>query len=58
MKTIFREVYDDESLYDLGRDVSEALDPAYNDLVEDIPQDVHGFRRGSFTVTIVWDDEQ
>ena len=54
MKTLFEKEYDDESLYDLGRDMAEALDPEYNELVTGLPQDEHGFRKGIFTVTITW----
>lgn len=56
---IFRKEYSDESLYDLGQDVEEAINPEYNDLITKIPKDEHGFMKGSFQVTIEWvqDDE-
>jgi hypothetical protein len=55
---LFKKVYDDESLYDLSRDVEESLDGGYNSLVENIPYAEDGFRRGKFTVTIEWEDEE
>jgi len=54
MKLIFKKTYDGESLYDLGRDVSEAFDEKYNPNMNGISQDEHGFMEGEFTVTIIW----
>lgn len=48
-KTLLAKDYDDESLYDLERDVSEAVDESHA-----IPKDEHGFRKGTFRVTITW----
>ena len=50
---LFNQDYDDESLYDLERDVSEALCEEYNPLVKQLPsRDKHGFRTGTYRVTI------
>lgn len=54
MKTIFSKEYDGESLYDVGRDIHEAFDSAFNPLAKDIPQDENGFQEGEFIVTIQW----
>lgn len=51
---IFKKEYDGESLYDLERDVVEALMEEYNSVVGEIPQDEHGFQQGTFEVTITW----
>lgn len=54
MKTIFRKDYDGESVYEVGRDVSEALIEEYNDVWKTIPTDEHGFSLGTIRVTIEW----
>jgi len=57
MKTrheIFTREYTDEELYDLERDVTEALQEDYNPIVGSIPKDKHGFRTGTFVVSIEW----
>jgi hypothetical protein len=54
---IFKKEYDDESLYDLDRDVSEAIDDDFNPKLKSILTDEHGFRLGKFTVTIEWSEE-
>jgi len=54
---IFKKEYDDESLYDLDRDVSEAIDSDFNPKLEAISTDEHGFRLGKFTITIEWSEE-
>lgn len=54
MKTIFHKEYDGESLYDLGRDIHEAVDSTFNPLAQDIPQDENGFQEGKFIVSIQW----
>jgi hypothetical protein len=51
---IFTREYTDEELYDLERDVSEALQEDYNPIVASIPKDKHGFRTGTFVVSIEW----
>jgi len=53
MRTIFQKEYSDESLYDLDRDISEALSDPDN-VMADIPVDDDGFREGTFIVTINW----
>lgn len=52
--TIFKETYDGESLYDLGRDIGEAFIEDYNPKMKGIPQDEYGFHKGTFVVTVVW----
>lgn len=51
---LFHKEYDAESLYDLSRDVGEALDPTYNLKINKIPKDSNGFEYGTFIVTIDW----
>lgn len=51
---IFTREYTDEELYDLERDVSEALQEDYNPIVGSIPKDKNGFRTGTFVVRIEW----
>lgn len=46
--------YDGESLYDLSRDVAEAMDADFNPEVKSIPVDEHGFQKGKFVVSITW----
>ena len=55
---VFEKRYDGESLYDLPRDISEAIDADYNKIVSKIPVDNHGFQKGTFKVAIEWVDEQ
>lgn len=54
---IFKKEYDGESLYDLDRDVAEAVDETYNDAIKDIPTDEYGMHLGTFKVTIEWSPE-
>jgi hypothetical protein len=54
---IMHKVYDGESIVDMGRDVSEAIDGEYNDIIDQIPTDEHGFMRGRIRVTIEWLDD-
>lgn len=54
---VFNKKYDDESLYDLGRDISECIDPTFNPKIRDIPVDEHGFREGTFQVSVTWKSE-
>lgn len=56
--TLFEKDYNGESLYDLGRDVSEVFDASFNSLIEKIPTDEHGFQAGTFTVSIVWENDE
>lgn len=58
MIEIFCKDYDGESLYDLGRDVSEAICEDYNEIMKELPTDEHGFTEGVFTVTIIWEAEE
>lgn len=53
-KIIFTQTYDGESLYDLERDMAEAIDANYNPLAKAIPVDEHGIQQGVFKVTIEW----
>lgn len=55
---IFKKEYDDESLYDLDRDISEAVDEDFNPKLKSLGlTDEHGFRLGKFTITIEWSEE-
>ena len=54
MTTLFKKDYDGESLYDLSRDIAEAIDETYNPVAASIPKDEHGFQQGIFHVTIEW----
>ena len=51
---IFTKEYSDEELYDVERDVMEALQEEYNPIVAGIPKDKDGFRTGTFVVNIEW----
>ena len=42
---------------DVDRDVHEAFDARFNDLIDAIPQDEHGFQKGSFRVIVEWTPE-
>ncbi|ATS92402.1 hypothetical protein DLP05_128 [Stenotrophomonas phage vB_SmaS_DLP_5] len=53
---VFEKEYDGESLYDLDRDISEAMLEEYNDKVGQIPTNADGFQTGKFKVTVVWED--
>lgn len=55
---VFEKEYDGESLYDLGRDIAEAIDVTYNPIVEEIPQDEYGIQLGTFKVIIEWSKEE
>lgn len=63
MKTehvLFEKKYDGEDLYDLSRDISEAIDEDYNPLIKKIPpmKDFEDFPSGTFTVSIVWTPDE
>lgn len=51
---LFEKRYDAESLYDLSRDIAEALEEDYNPILKTLPKDRHGFICGEFKVTIEW----
>ena len=51
---LLEKCYDGESIYDLTRDVAEAIDSDYNQLVQQIPLDKNGFQSGVFRVKIEW----
>ena len=55
---IFNKEYDGESMHDYYRDVSEAFDSRFNPAIKDIPQDEHGFHKGTFVVTVKWIKEE
>lgn len=55
---IFNKVYDDESLSDLERDVMESFDPDINAITSNIPVGGDGFRKGTFKVSIIWEDDE
>lgn len=50
---IFEREYSDESLIDLDEHLQDAI---YDESLN-LPQDEYGFRRGSFSVIVVWTDE-
>lgn len=54
MTNIFQKKYDGESIYDVGRDVSEAFDSDFNPIMDTLPTDEHGFTKGTFVVTVQW----
>lgn len=50
---IFRKRYSDESMYDLSNDISGLFDDeAYLELPEE-----DGFKTGTFTVTVTWEED-
>jgi hypothetical protein len=51
---LFSKTYDGESLYDLDRDIAEAMMAEYNDKWSEIPSDEYGIPLGEFHVTVVW----
>lgn len=55
---IFEKEYNSESLaQDIEGDVFDAFDPLLNGVILAVPQDEHGFYKGTFKVTIEWIDE-
>ena len=54
----FDKEYDDESLYDLGRDVYEAFDPEFNPAMPVLEKDEHGFTNGRYRVVIYLLEEE
>jgi hypothetical protein len=57
MTKIFEKTYDGESVVDVYRDVTEAFDADFNPVMQNIPQDQHGFQTGQFRVTVEWSPE-
>ena len=56
---LFKKEYDEESLYDLGRDIAEAVDEDYNPKMKKIPNVTSdGFKAGTFLVTIEWRNDE
>lgn len=55
---IFSKNYSDEELYDLNRDIHECFQSDFNPIVATIPQDKHGFKKGTFKVTVEWTEEE
>lgn len=51
---IFKKDYSDESLIDLAEDISDAV---FDDGLF-IPKDEYGFWQGTFTVRVIWEDEE
>ncbi len=51
---IFEKDYSEESLADLSEDVMDAI---YDNSLN-LPVDEYGFRKGTFTVRVIWDDEE
>lgn len=58
-RTIFEKEYSGESLVDIYRDVSEAVDSDFTPEMKEIPADEWGMAKGTFRVLIEWipDDE-
>lgn len=54
---LFYKNYSGESLYDLSRDIHESFDSDFNPTINIVPQDEHGFHKGTFKVTIEWIEE-
>jgi hypothetical protein len=52
---IYEQDYTKESLADVERDVREAFDLRFNEVLELLPVDGDGFLEGVFTVTINWE---
>lgn len=55
---MFDKNYRGEDLCDVGRDVSEAFDEDFNELLKRIPQDRHGLPCGKFDIKITWHPEE
>ena len=53
---VFKKIYDGESLYDLDRDVSEAMIEDYNAVMRQIPKDENELHKGKFVVSIIWEE--
>jgi U3 small nucleolar ribonucleoprotein component len=54
MKTVLIKEYDGESMVDMERDLSEALDENYNQVMRDIPKDEYGIHQGMFVICLKW----
>ena len=51
---VFERDYSDESLIDLSEQIMDAIcDDSLN-----LPTDKYGFRKGTFTVRVIWEDEE
>ena len=50
---VFGKNYSDESLYDLERDVAEAISDD-NETYMNLPRDEDGYCKGTFHVAIIW----
>ena len=54
---VFTETYNGESICDINRDVSEAMDEHYNGAMKAVPVDEYGLSLGTFTITITWNGD-
>jgi len=54
---IFHKQYDGESMVDLDRDITEAFDSRFNPQSKIITADEYGLFKGTFNVTITWNDD-
>lgn len=54
---ILSKQYDGESIVDMYRDVAEAYNERFTPALATIPRDEHGFHKGTFKVSIVWQDD-
>jgi hypothetical protein len=52
---IFQKHYDGESIVDVSRDVWEAFDADFNEVMGTIPLTEWGMHQGRFRVTIEWE---
>jgi hypothetical protein len=56
--TIFDKKYDDKSLRDFSRDISECLDERFNPIIKTIPSDGYGIQEGTFHLILAWTPEE
>lgn len=56
--TILEKKYNGESLCDIDRDISEAINEDFNPEMEKIPFDSHGMCFGTFHLILAWTPEE
>lgn len=52
MRVIFERTTSDEGMYGIDEDMYEAIDNA------ELPIDTHGFRKGTFKITVTWSEDE
>ncbi len=57
-KIVFDKIYDNDMLYDLLEDITDALDETFNKKIKSIPTDIYGSILGTFRVTMEWLPEE